>query len=597
MRSQDQAAAASSGGPTTQVNRWPPQIRYILGNEAAERFSFYGVKAILALYITSVLMMTRDDATQIIHLFGFVNYFMPLIGAWVSDRFWGRYATILWVSLSYCVGHGVMALSDAIPTVHGKVICLYIGLGLIAFGAGGIKPCVSAFMGDQFKPEQQHLLQKAYAAFYWSINLGSTASFFVIPWIHKQYGYSWAFGVPGIAMAIATFIFWLGTKHYVRIPPARKTRTAGFFAVWTYAMVHRDQSKPTQSFWNRAHARFTDAEVDAARSVGPILSIFALCPIFWALFDQTFSTWVLQGENMKPWFVTSSQIAPRDITEPQQLSARLREGTNGVSLFLWSQFPAAEKEVLSNVQSRPADLRSVLARELNEVVGRGSLYETQRFAGVNLSTDTKFLLSKQLDSEETRYLNRLLLEDSFPEQLRRCYRIGPEEMLSANPIMVMIFVPLLTWLIYPRLGRLVTPLKRMSAGMFLSAASFVVVAMLQSRVDGGEKLSVLWQTAPYLLITIAEVLFSTTGLEFAFREAAPSMKSTIIGFWWATVAFGNLFVSVLTKILEGPGTGHDTAVSASRFLLYAGMTFVVAILFSVVAAFYKYRDKAAEAGR
>ena len=61
---------------------WPPQVKFILGNEAAERFSYYGMKGILAMYITTVLMMTKDQASTIIHLFGFVNYFMPVIGAW-----------------------------------------------------------------------------------------------------------------------------------------------------------------------------------------------------------------------------------------------------------------------------------------------------------------------------------------------------------------------------------------------------------------------------------------------------------------------------------------------------------------------------------
>src|SRR3954471_12761823 len=115
------------------ANRWPPQVKYIVGNEAAERFSYYGMKGILALYITNVLLRTKDDATNIIHLFGFANYFMPLIGAWISDRYWGRYRTILWISLLYCVGHGVMALSDSVHTVDGKTACLYAGLGLIAF--------------------------------------------------------------------------------------------------------------------------------------------------------------------------------------------------------------------------------------------------------------------------------------------------------------------------------------------------------------------------------------------------------------------------------------------------------------------------------
>src|SRR6185312_17514256 len=132
------------------------------------------------------------------------------LGGWLSDKIVGRYHTILWVSLFYCAGHGVLACSDLTGTVHGKIILLCVGLALIAFGSGGIKPCVSAFMGDQFKPEQSHLLQKAYGAFYWSINLGSFFSFFAIPFARKHWGYSWAFGIPGIAMGIATLIFWTG---------------------------------------------------------------------------------------------------------------------------------------------------------------------------------------------------------------------------------------------------------------------------------------------------------------------------------------------------------------------------------------------------
>ena len=146
------------------ANRWPRQIKYIIGNEACERFSYYGIRSIMAGYITGTIAahglgLEKDRATEIIHLFTFANYFMPLLGAWLSDKVIGRYHTILWVSMVYCLGNGVLACSGFAGDVHGKMLCLYGGLALIAFGSGGIKPCVSAFMGDQFKPEQSHLLQ------------------------------------------------------------------------------------------------------------------------------------------------------------------------------------------------------------------------------------------------------------------------------------------------------------------------------------------------------------------------------------------------------------------------------------------------------
>jgi POT family proton-dependent oligopeptide transporter len=170
-------------------NRFPPQIRYIIGNEACERFSYYGIRSILALYISTVLYRhlpdgeAKDRATSIIHTFIFANYFTPLIGAWLSDKLWGRYNTILYVSLIYCLGNAILALGV------GSIWGLYIGLAFVALGSGGIKPCVSAFCGDQFRPDQAPLLQKAYGLFYWSINFGSFFSFLVIPWVKDTAGY------------------------------------------------------------------------------------------------------------------------------------------------------------------------------------------------------------------------------------------------------------------------------------------------------------------------------------------------------------------------------------------------------------------------
>src|SRR5271169_6287251 len=184
--------------PKPNTDRWPSQIKFIVGNEACERFSYYGMRSILAGYITGAVLkgglgQDADTSTELIHLFVFANYFMPLLGAWLSDKIIGRYHTILWVSLFYCAGHGVLACSGLADDAHGRLLFLYAGMALIAFGSGGIKPCVSAFMGDQFKPEQSHLMQKAYGAFYWAINFGSFFSFLVIPWVKDHHGYSAAF--------------------------------------------------------------------------------------------------------------------------------------------------------------------------------------------------------------------------------------------------------------------------------------------------------------------------------------------------------------------------------------------------------------------
>ncbi len=471
-----------------QASRWPRQIKYIIGNEACERFSYYGMTGILAGYISGQLVVgglgkSEDYATTIIALFKSFNYFTPLLGAWLSDKLIGRYKTIFWVSLFYCAGHGTLALSDFFGT-QGKLNCLFIGLTLIALGSGGIKPCVSAFMGEQFRPDQSHLMQKAFGAFYWAINFGSFFSFLVVPWVKNHHGYSLAFAVPGILMAIATFIFWRGKKYYIIVPTNREKKHAGFFhVIFTTLFLKR---APGEKFWDSARTRFSENEIVAAKSVLPILFVFAMVPMFWALYDQGQSTWIMQGLKM------------------------------------------------SNV-------------------------------------------------------NLLGLD------------VGAEQMQSLNPLLIMIFVPVFTLWVYPRLGRFASPLKRMSCGLFLAALSFVIVALIQRHMDQlalhGEKISVLWQTWPWVVITAAEILVSTTGLEFAFREAAPEMKSLIMSFWLLTVAAGNLFVALLTKFLPNDASGGDASVSSGRFMLYAGMMFAVAVVFSLIAMTYQYRDKAAAEGK
>jgi dipeptide/tripeptide permease len=657
-----------SESPTPASNRLPPQTKYIVGNEACERFSYYGIRSILAGYITGEVVrgglgQSPDTATSIIHLFIFANYFMPLFGAWLSDKLIGRYSTILYVSLIYCLGNGVLACSDLCGSVSAKMICLCAGLGLIAFGSGGIKPCVSAFMGDQFKPEQSHLLQKAYGAFYWAINFGSFFSFLVVPAVKNHHGYGWAFGLPGILMALATLIFWLGTKHYTRVPPARQTRTAGFLQVLVSAF--------------RLQPRLTPGPVIniLASLVLPMVAMVALTIVALSV---------------------SSTFSVGDIKDLPAFCIKLKQQADPVSQCVWNSLADQTREQTAAFAQGTGENRKVqeaLVQDLNNLL-TNQVYTAERFKGVTLSAKTGRLLGAEPKGLDLIRFNRMLLEDAYPAEITKksfgyelvplvrdlgwaalggvvlwyvlilgmsligrlelpdnfwqaarsrhkdteiaaARSVGPilfvfslvpvfwalfdqttstwvlqgqhmnpfnlfgfnitaEEMQSANPLLVMLLVPLLTLGVYPRIGRLATPLRRMSAGMFLGAASYVIVAWLQQQVDTGTRWSVLWQFIPYTVLTAGEVLLSTTGLEFAFAESAPEMRSTIMSFWLLTVAFGNLVVSGITKLM-GSGAAHGEAVTPSRFLLYAAMTAVVAVFFSLVASRYRYRHPAFKA--
>jgi POT family proton-dependent oligopeptide transporter len=264
-------------------SRVPGGIPYIIGNEFAERFSFYGMRAVLTIFMTKYLLdrageaapMSHEDAKGYFHLFTTVVYFTPVLGALVSDVVLGKYRTIILLSIVYCLGHLALAIDE---TRTG----LAVGLVLIAIGAGGIKPCVSAHVGDQFGKTNQHLLTRVFQWFYFSINVGSFASTLLTPLLLHYWGPHWAFGVPGALMLLATIVFWMGRNKFVHIPPRGTT----FF---------RDSLTPE----NR-------------RAIGQLLLLFFFVAPFWALFDQTGSSWVLQAEHMDRsflgWELLPSQI-------------------------------------------------------------------------------------------------------------------------------------------------------------------------------------------------------------------------------------------------------------------------------------------------
>lgn len=256
-----------------KTDKMPAGIPYIIGNEAAERFCFYGMRAILVVYMTQYLLspaggldvMTESEANENYHLFVSLNYFLPVFGALLADVFWGKYRTIFWLSLVYCAGCAVLALDH---TRFG----LTLGLTLIAMGSGGIKPCVSANVGDQFGAANQHLLSRAFGWFYFAINAGSMISIPLTPVLLQNYGPTVAFGVPGVLMGVATIIFWAGRYRFVHIPPAGRS----FF----------------RENFNR----------EGLATIGRIAMVYAFVAIFWSLWDQSGSEWVLQAQKLDRQF-------------------------------------------------------------------------------------------------------------------------------------------------------------------------------------------------------------------------------------------------------------------------------------------------------
>ena len=557
-----------SAAPAT-ATRFPPGVKYIIGNEAAERFSFYGMKAILyahmvSLYVgfqdksglePSVLAAAEAKATAVTHLFNAGVYAFPMIGAILADRLLGKFKVIFWISMLYCVGHAVLSVGD-----H-TALGMYIGLTCIAMGAGGIKPCVSANVGDQFTSANANLIPKVYQMFYFSINFGSFFSTLLIPWLYKhpalgpKYGPMIAFAVPGVLMGVATVIFWLGRNRFVKVPP-----------------------KPG------GHLGLLDF----------IAAVLFFLPFVALVFAREFIEAAFEGSAIADMLgsVDAALWTTIGIITVASLSA-------GVAVFTRRQ----------NIEPDPGFLAVMIYSLKNQKLRRPGMgffdvakerYGQEGAEGppavlrIMLVFSMVSVFWALFDQHSSTWIKQAGLMNLNVEAFGKTWTLSASQIPALNPLMVMMIIPLLNFGVYrplERAGFNFSPLRRMTAGMFLTAIAFGTATWLQAHIESAApgSVPVSWQIIQYWLMTTAEVLVSATGLEFAYTQAPRAMKSTIMGFWLLCVTFGNLLVVFLAPL-------EETLALSEFFRLFAILMCFAAALFAVLAYLYKGKSYLQEAG-
>ncbi|NXS59876.1 S15A1 protein, partial [Brachypteracias leptosomus] len=311
---------------------YPLSIFFIIINEFCERFSYYGMRAVLVLYFKYFLQWDDNLSTAIYHTFVALCYLTPILGAIIADSWLGKFMTIVSLSIVYTFGQAVMAVSsindltdnnrDGSPdNVYLHIGLSMTGLILIALGTGGIKPCVAAFGGDQFEDDQEKQRSRFFSIFYLSINAGSLLSTIITPilraqecGIHsKQRCYPLAFGVPAALMAVSLVVFIAGSGMYKKAKPQgnimiQVSKCIGFAIKNRFR--HRSKEFPKREHWlDWASEKYDKRLIEQTKMVLKVLFLYIPLPMFWALFDQQGSRWTLQATTMDGNF-GSLQIQP-----------------------------------------------------------------------------------------------------------------------------------------------------------------------------------------------------------------------------------------------------------------------------------------------
>lgn len=457
------------------IGKIPRAVPFIIGNEFAERFSFYGMRSILAVFLVHQFfnhessVVANAHSNSINHMFSTLVYATPLLGAILADWFFGKYRVILIGSLIYTIGHFLLSMFDT------NLAGFQTGLIIIAFSAGAIKSCVSANVGDQFDHSNQHLMSSIYSWFYFSINAGSMVSLALIPYIYDKFGGAWAFGVPGILMALATAIFFSGRKSYVRLP-AKGINKANFVSVSLYALKYKLGTRPAgKTAWDCAETKYGYEKVDGIKAVWRVMAVFAFIPVFWSLWDMNSAEWVLQSTQLN-----------------------LDMGIMG-------------------------------------------------------------------------------------------WKILPSQIQTVNAFFLLAFIPIFNYGLYPlltKMGIKLTSLRKIGVGLFITGFSFVIIALLQVKIDHGSHPSVWWQILAFAVLSAGEVLVSITGLEYAYTQSPPSMKSTMTAIWYFTYSVGSFFNTIVNSSIANNGF-FARFTGASFFWLFVGICFGFVVIFVLISPFIK----------
>ncbi|XP_034831355.1 peptide transporter family 1-like [Maniola hyperantus] len=293
---------------TTTNERFPRVVIIIMLAEFCERFSFSGMRAFLTLYLRSKLGYSDEGATEIYHVFSTFVYFFPILGGILADNYLGKFRTILYLMFVYAAGNILVAVT-AIPQLElPKRLCTIVGLFMITVGTGGIKPCVTAFGGDQFiLPQQEKQLAMYFSILYFNLCTGSLIAKTVSPILRSEVHclgdkdcYSLAFGAPGFVVLMSIVIFVSAKSRYVMKKP-EGNMVIDFVKCVSLGiknLVLKGKSDKQSHWLDSTQHKYDERFIRDVKKTLSIFMLFTVLPVFWALMDQMGSRWTLQATKM-----------------------------------------------------------------------------------------------------------------------------------------------------------------------------------------------------------------------------------------------------------------------------------------------------------
>ncbi|MFG6108473.1 peptide MFS transporter [Stenotrophomonas nematodicola] len=553
------ALPASASTASDDFLGHPKGVYVCFFTEMWERFSFYGMKALLLLYLTKYHLFGDKAGLDLLGAYGGLVYCIPVFGGLLADRWLGMRKAVVFGGVLLVLGHLGMAFEGHAATrIDGQVVrddaalgITYLSLALIIMGVGFLKPNISTIVGKLY-PENDPRRDSGFSLFYAGINLGALFASLVCGFLGEAYGWKYGFGAAGIGMVIGLGMFLWGQKYLQgHAEPtdrvALRQRVLGLRREWLiYAVAVIGVVPVAALMWAAANGAFAlGGEISLALMLmivvlGGVLLWFAwftgtrctpvqrqqmialmalifMALVFFTLYEQTYGSWVtftdrlltkdlvpslvIQGGTPLPWSIASLLLAPLGFVVAARLSERRPGSTAPRNLFI-----------------------AIVALMLVMLV-RDCLVIPQTAGSLT-------------------YLGGLFLVVLAP-----------------------LFAILWAWLDRRRLDPS-KPVKS-SFGLIFAALSFVPLALAAQQVGAtGQMASVWWLVLAYLILEIGEMCLSPVGLSAVTQLAAPRVVSLMMGTWFLATAFSETLAALFGKLaaIEVPeGETMNIAAAAASY--------------------------------
>ncbi|CAH0716480.1 unnamed protein product, partial [Brenthis ino] len=511
-----------------------------------------------------------------------------------------------------------------------------LGLALIATGTGGIKPCVAAFGGDQFRlPEENHRLQKFFSTFYCTVNLGGFMGMVVTPTLRRSvmcFGddtcYALGFGFPAVLVLISIVIFIMG-KPWYKIKKPRDTVTLKFVSCAWFAFKRRirydkNVDGPPRGHWlEYSIEKYGEKLVCDMKTVCSIIYLYLPVPFFWSLFDQQGSRWTFQASRLRSEVFGMTLMPDQlQVLNPAMVLLMIPACPGGAWPLLPELSPLHKMfagGILAAMAFVCAGILQIsIERSTLQVPGpeqTGLVVLNTLACSVDVSVGSA---SMRIESRGTSLMTPLTYRpyNIIATCPRDCAgRVMKQHTVRTNLKTVAgMFMPIIIgqnsddeisfYFMDP--GPFVKSLTGKpklkfswhanSAGDelgsgegYLRTGGVYVLCVRErlGRLDAAalhapnppNELQLVCIVPQYVLVSMAEIMFAVSGLEFSFTEAPKSMKTITIAAWYMSVAIGNLIVILVaqTKTFES---------RATEFFVYAGVLTAAMLLFLRMAQGY-----------